>query len=71
MKETVISFIISSRLEDIFLKTCTNVKFSDNQHKLAELIARVSQPDFVYSRLVTCTKKLSFLLQVKRDTQSI
>ena len=69
MKETIISFIISSRLEDIFLKT--NVKFSDSQHKLAELIARVSQQDFVYSRLVTCTEKLSFLLQVKRDIQSI
>ena len=40
----------------------TNVKFSDNVHKFAELTPGVGQQeyqDFIYSSLVTCTKSLS------------
>ena len=44
------------------MKAGTNVKYSEDVHEFAELIPDVGQQqyeDFVYSRLVTCTKKVS------------
>ena len=63
------SAVIISRLlsinrfwEETFEKRGTNRKFIDNAHEFAELITSVGQQQyehFVYSRLITSTKKLS------------
>ena len=53
---------INPFLEETFVKAGTNVKFSEDVHEFAELIPDVGQQqyeDFVYSRLVTCAKKVS------------
>ena len=57
---------INPFFEETFVEAETNIKFSNNIHKFPELILGVGRQqgeDFIYSRLVICSKHFSDTLK--------
>ena len=78
VRSSLSDYCQSTRFLEMFVRAGTTVKFSGNIHKFSELVLGFSQKqyeDFVYSRLVTCTKNISDAINknsfVTPDTKQI